>query len=187
MPIAWTALRRPYHPPWRASIVVDSVATQTFGVSADLCNAVANDFRRQRSAALARGIARAGIKLALAKSAEKKVENKKGVFAGSMAKYTMNAINVFTERADLRQWRLLPGEISIVRMFLPAGSHNLAIDYTPAPGLPRRRLVIGSTEVVAGKISFATTRIWDDGVVDHLVAPAVVAPLAAVRAAPNAP
>lgn len=187
MPIAWTALRRPYHPRWRATVVVDSVAIQTFGVSADLCNAVANDFRRQRGAALARGIARAGIKLALAKSAEKKLDDKKGAFAGSMAKYTINAINVFTERADLRQWRLLPGEISIVRMSLPAGSHNLAIDYTPAPGLPGRRLVIGSTQVVAGKISFATTRIWDDGVVEHLVAPALVAPLAAIRTAPDAP
>jgi len=71
MPVAWSTLRRPYHPPWSATLLVDSVATKTFGVTADLCNAVANDFRRQRGAVLARGIARAGIKLALAKAAEK--------------------------------------------------------------------------------------------------------------------
>ncbi|MFL5559981.1 MAG: hypothetical protein ACJ79K_00770 [Gemmatimonadaceae bacterium] len=164
MPVAWSSLRRPYHPPWRATLLVDSVATQSFGVTADLCNAVANDFRRQRGAVLARGIARAGIKLALAKAAEKKAEDKHGEFAGSLTRFGMNALNVATERADLRQWRLLPGELSIVRMILPAGTHDLAIDYAPRPGAPPRRLVIGPTEVVPGRITFATTRIWDDGV-----------------------
>lgn len=164
MPIAWASLRRPYHPPWRGTLLVDANPTQSFGVTADLCNAVANDFRRQRGPALARGIARAGIKLALAKTAEKEAEEKKGAFAGQMAKITMNAINAFTERADLRQWRLLPGELSIVRMTLPAGVHDLAIDYVAAPGAPTRRLVIGPTKIVAGKLAFATTRVWDDGV-----------------------
>lgn len=164
MPVAWSSLRRPYHPPWRATLLVDSVATQSFGVTADLCNAVANDFRQQRGAALARGIARAGIKLALAKAAEKKAEDKHGEFAGSLTRFGMNAINVATERADLRQWRLLPGELSIVRLILPAGTHDLAIDYAARPGDPPRRLVIGPTEIIPGHIAFATTRIWDDGV-----------------------
>lgn len=164
MPVAWSTLRRPYHPPWSATLVVDSVATKTFGVTADLCNAIANDFRRQRGAALARGIARAGIKLALAKTAEKKAEEKHGEFAGAMAKFGMNALNIVTERPDLRQWRLLPGELSIVRMVLPAGTHDLAIDYAARPGEPPRRLTIGPTEIVAGRIAFATTRVWDDGV-----------------------
>jgi hypothetical protein len=174
MPVAWTSLRRPYHPPWRATLLVDSVATQTFGVTADLCNAVANDFRRQRGAALARGIARAGIKLALAKAAEKKTEDKHGAFAGSMARFGMNAINIATERPDLRQWRLLPGELSIVRLTLPAGMHQLAIDYAARPGGPLRRLVIGPTEIVAGKIAFATTRVWDDGVTELQQKPLVI-------------
>jgi len=164
MPVAWSTLRRPYHPPWSATLVVDSVATKTFGVSADLCNAVANDFRRQRGAVLARGIARAGIKLALAKAAEKNAEDKHGEFAGAMAKFGMNALNIATERPDLRQWRLLPGELSVVRMILPAGTHELAIDYATRPGEAPRRIVIGPTEIVAGRIAFATTRVWDDGV-----------------------
>jgi len=78
----------------------------------------------------------------------------------------MNAINVVTERPDLRQWRLLPGELSIVRMILPAGTHDLAIDYAARPGDRPRRLAIGPTEIIAGKIAFATTRIWDDGVTE---------------------
>lgn len=190
MPIAWATLRRPYHPPWRATLLIDSSATQTFGVTADLCNAVANDFRRQRGAVLARAIARAGLKLSLAKTAEEKAEHKKGAFAGAMAKFTMNAINGFTERADLRQWRLLPGEISIVRMILPSGTHDLAIDYSPRPGAPARRVAIGPTRVIAGKISFATTRVWDDGVIERIripVAPVIVAPVAAVPTAASAP
>jgi hypothetical protein len=174
MPVAWTALRRPYHPPWSATLLVDSVATRKFGVSADLCDAVANDFRRQRGAVLARGIARAGIKLALAKTAEKKAEDKHGELAGAMAKFGMNALNIITERPDLRQWRLLPGELSIVRISLPAGSHQLAIDYAARPGDPPRRIIIGPTEIIPGKIAFATTRIWDDGVTLPNVRPLAV-------------
>ena len=174
MPVAWSTLRRPYHPPWSATLVVDSVATKTFGVTADLCNAIANDFRRQRAAVLARGIARAGIKLALAKTAEKKAEKKHGELAGAMAKWGMNALNVVTERPDLRQWRLLPGELSIVRMILPVGTHDLAIDYASRPGEPPRRLTIGPTRIVAGKIAFATTRVWDDGVTDNYHRPLAV-------------
>jgi hypothetical protein len=84
-----------------------------------------------------------------------------------MAKWGMNALNVVTERPDLRQWRLLPGELSIVRMILPVGTHELAIDYAARPGDPPRRLTIGPTEIVAGKLAFATTRVWDDGVTNN--------------------
>jgi hypothetical protein len=59
-------------------------------------------------------------------------------------------------------------------MTLPAGQHDLAIDYVAAPGAPTRRLVIGPTEIVAGKIAFATTRVWDDGVTEKQLRPLAV-------------
>ena len=49
-------------------------------------------------------------------------------------------------------------------MTLPAGTHDLAIDYVARPGAAPRRLTLGPTTVVAGKIAFATTRVWDDGI-----------------------
>ena len=164
LPVAWTSLERPYHPAWRGAVVVDSTIRRPFGVSADLCDAVASDFRHSRLAAFTRGVARAGVKLALAKAAAGKVESKKGDFAGSVTRWAVDAINVATERADLRQWRLLPGELSIVRLALPAGQHQLSIDYAPDAGSPARRVALGTIEIVPGKIVFATTRVWDDGI-----------------------
>lgn len=164
LPVAWTSLQRPYHPAWRASLVVDSAPPRPIALSADLCDAVAADFRRSRAASLTRGVLRAGMKLALAKTAADKMEDRKGELAGTVTRWAADALNVLTERADIRQWRLLPGELSLVRVTLPAGTHDLAIDYASSPGAPSRRLALGRVDVTPGGIAVATTRVWDDGV-----------------------
>jgi hypothetical protein len=163
LPVAWTSFHRPYRPQWRASLTVDSTISTPVPVVADLSDAVANDFRRSRSGMLTRGIARAATKLALAKTAENAAEKKHGEFAGSLTRWGLDAVNIYTERADIRQWRLLPGEISVVRLTLPAGQHSVSLSYGP-PGGPQRRIDLGKTQIVAGKLAFATARVWDDGV-----------------------
>ena len=178
LPVAWTSFRRPYRPQWRVSLTVDSTFSTTVPVAADLSDAVANDFRRSRAGMLTLGIARAAAKLALAKTAEQAAEKKHGEFAGSLTRWTLDAVNVYTERADIRQWRLLPGEISVVRLTLPAGQHSLTLDYGAAGRVPRR-IALGQTRIAAGKIAFATARVWDDGVVEVGPTPALVAAPAA--------
>jgi hypothetical protein len=178
LPVAWTSFRRPYRPQWRVSLTVDSTFSTAVPVAADLSDAVANDFRRSRAGMLTRGIARAAAKLALAKTAEQAAEKKHGEFAGSLTRWTLDAVNVYTERADIRQWRLLPGEISVVRLTLPAGQHSLTLDYGAAGRLPRR-IALGQTRIAADKIAFATARVWDDGVVEVGPTPALVAAPAA--------
>ena len=81
---------------------------------------------------------------------------------------------MYTERADIRQWRLLPGEISVVRLTLPAGHHSLTLDLGGG-GSVLRRITFRPTQITAGKIAFATARVWDDGVVDIRPTPALVA------------
>ena len=174
LPVAWTSFQRPYRLPWRVSLTVDSTFSTAVPVAADLSDAVANDFRRSRAGMLTRGIARAAAKLALAKTAESAAEKKHGDFAGSLTRWTLDAVNVYTERADIRQWRLLPGEISVVRLTLPAGEHSLTLDFG-AGGSVQRRITLGLTQITAGKIAFATARVWDDGVVDIRPTPALVA------------
>jgi hypothetical protein len=156
------------------SLTVDSNFSTPVPVAADLSDAVANDFRRSRPGMLTRGIARAAAKLALAKTAESAAEKKHGDFAGSLTRWTLDAVNVYTERADIRQWRLLPGEISVVRLTLPAGGHTLALDLGAAGPL-QRRIALGPTQIAAGKLAFATARVWDDGVVEIRSTPALVA------------
>ena len=174
LPVAWTSFQRPYRPPWRLSLTVDSTFSAAVPVAADLSDAVANDFRRSRAGMLTRGIARAAAKLALAKTAESAAEKKHGDVAGSLTRWTLDAVNVYTERADIRQWRLLPGEISVVRLTLPAGRHTLTLDLGPAGPL-QRRIALGPTQIAAGKIAFSTARVWDDGVVEVRPTPALVA------------
>lgn len=174
LPVAWTSFQRPYRSPWRAVVAVDSLASQPIGIAADLSDAVANDFRRSRAGMLTRGIARAATKLAIAKSAESAAEKKHGEIAGSLTRWTLDAVNVLTERADTRQWRLLPGEISVVRLTLPAGRHVLGLDYASGGGQVRR-IGLGETEVRAGMLTFATVRIWDDGVTAPVIRPTAVA------------
>lgn len=172
LPVAWTSFQRPYRSPWRAVVAVDSLASQPMAVAADLSDAVANDFRRARAGMLTRGIARAAAKLAIAKSAESAAEKKHGEIAGSLTRWTLDAVNVLTERADTRQWRLLPGEISVVRLTIPAGRHVLALDYATGGG-PVRRIPLGATDVRAGALTFATARIWDDGVTAPTLRPTI--------------
>jgi hypothetical protein len=181
LPVAWTSFRRPYRPSWRATVTIDSTVSAPVLVAADLSDAVANDFRRSRPGMLTRGIARAAAKLALAKTAEEAAEKKHGDFAGSLTRWTLDAVNVLTERADIRQWRLLPGEISVVRLTLPAGEHAVTLDYGAA-GRPARRIDVGKANITAGGIAFASARVWDDGVIDVGPVPALVAVPAAVSA-----
>lgn len=44
------------------------------------------------------------------------------------ARKLLNLANIFIERADTRTWRTLPGEIYLVRQFLPAGEYNVYIN-----------------------------------------------------------
>ncbi|HEX2780419.1 MAG TPA: hypothetical protein VHM30_13025 [Gemmatimonadaceae bacterium] len=168
LPVAWTSLQRPYHPAWRGSLLVDATIRQPFAVNADLCDAVANDFRRSRPAAFARGVIRAGAKLALARAAVSKAEDRKGEIAGTVTRWATDALAIATERADIRQWRLLPGELSVMRLSLPAGTHDLTIEYAPRPGEAARLVPLGRVEVAPGRIAFATTRLWEDGVTDRV-------------------
>ena len=184
LPVAWTSFHRPYRPAWRAALMVDSTTSTRISVAADLSDAVANDFRRSRAGMLTRGIARAAAKLALAKTAESAAEKKHGDFAGSLTRWTLDAVNVFTERADIRQWRLLPGEIAVLRLTLPAGEHRLALNYG-APGGPTRRIELGATQIIAGKLAFATARVWEDGMIDARPSPVLVANPSATTSRPR--
>ncbi len=72
------------------------------------------------------GIIVRGILRAAAKAMSQKVLMDQGGGA-AIAGIALNIANVITESADERTWRTLPATISIARMTMPSGKHDIAI------------------------------------------------------------
>ena len=173
---AWPAYARPLPAPRPRAVrvVVDDTAraaAQPVHV-ADLSASVVADYRRQRAAIFARTLARAATKYYLTK----KAEEKKGFWAGMLA----NAAGDLMERADTRSWHLLPGEISLVRMRVPAGTHALDVQLAdPRGGAPR--LWLGSVTVKPGETAVVTGRVWNERLAPPLVSDTALRPARARR------
>lgn len=148
--IAFPALRRSARP-WGASVRA-GVAGDTLGVSgvtAHLDDASAVDERRERSAIILRAAARAAAKYAVVKA----VRDKKGDVAGTLA----NVGAALLERADVRSWHLLPGEITLVRLRLPAGPQRVTLRIGEGP--QARTVEVGTVRVPAGSVAVVPVRL----------------------------
>lgn len=58
---------------------------------------------------------------------------------GVLGKIGMNALNAWTESADLRSWMSLPDQVELFRGALPAGKHNFDLSH---PAIQSYRLVL---------------------------------------------
>lgn len=153
--IAWPAFARPEPAPRPMAVTAwsgDSLVASDMPLHvASLSDAVVSDFRRQRSAIFTRAVARAATKYWLAERAEKKKK-----WAGLL----VNAAADLLEHADTRSWNMLPGEVSLVRLRVPAGTHNLAADLSdPRRGTPAH-LELGPITVRAGETRIVAGRVW---------------------------
>jgi uncharacterized protein len=108
------------------------------------------DFDAQRPTILARAVARAAAKMAVSAAVEHSV-GKRDEAAGKLAGLLTNLGTAATERADTRGWHLLPGDISLVRLTLPAGTHDLSLE----SGRPFATVTVGP-----GETRFVSTRLW---------------------------
>lgn len=174
--MSWPVLRRPQ------SLEYGSVQVRADGQIADgevtgasLSDALASDYRRDRSAILSRTVSRAVTKYLAARAVEaateaavkeKKSDDKKSKkddaaaksaaqAAGFVARLFANAATTVLERADTRAWTLLPGEVAVLRMRIPAGTHELLVD---AAGT--RQLSIPGVVVRGGATTVISARLW---------------------------
>jgi uncharacterized protein len=156
--VAWPVYRRDYQPA-AARLHVSTgggssdAITAAFTPAADLSRSVISDFEADRALLVARTIARGTAKLALTKAAERQLEERNEA-AARLIGLVGNVTNVLTERADTRSWHLLPAGISVVRLELPAGSHELSID---AGG---RNVALGVVTVRPGSLTVVPARGW---------------------------
>lgn len=120
---------------------------------ADLSDAAERDFERQRAALVARAASRAAAKYWATRMAAKKG----GAVGGAVA----NAATALLERADTRSWHLLPGTVSIARLTLPPGVHDLALEI-PTAGGPPLRIPVGQVTVTADRVAVLSKRLWSN-------------------------
>jgi hypothetical protein len=149
--VAWP-IYRDSHRAAPAQLLVGSDAA-AFSRAADISRGVTADFDAERALLTARTIARGTAKLALTKGAERKLEEKNEV-AGRLLGLLGNVTNVLTERADTRSWHLLPAAISVVRVELPPGDHELHVE------VGGRRIALGPVSVRAGSLNVVPARAW---------------------------
>ena len=147
-----------------------AMSTSRFGAS--ISDAIASDYRRDRGAIMSRTVARAVAKYLAARSIEaaakaavskddegdkkkKKKENDASRAAAMMARFFTNATTTLLERADTRAWALLPSSVAVIRMRIPAGTHELLVD---AAGT--RQLSLPGVVVRGGRTTVVSARLW---------------------------
>lgn len=149
--IAFPALRRSARP-WGGPVRVrvDDVARAGPSVVAMVDDGSAADERRERVAVLKRAVARAAVKYAAAKA----VKDRKGELAGDLARLGANLL----ERADVRSWHLLPQEVALARVRVPAGARVLRLEV--GEGTSVRRVDVGTVAVAEGLVTIVPVRIF---------------------------
>ena len=149
--VAWPVYRSDYRP--LDARLIGSADTIGFSGRADVSRGIVADFQAERALIVARTVARAAAKLALTKGAEKKIEEKNEA-AGKIIGLLGNIGNALLERADTRSWHLLPAGISIARVQLPPGEHQLQVE------LGARIISLDPIMVAAGDMAIVPARVW---------------------------
>ena len=173
--MSWPVLRRAPWPGVGELRVRLDMAEPAVAVTASLSDALASDYRRDRSAIMTRTVSRAVAKYVAARAVEaaveaaarpdddgskskpkKKKKNREGAkVIGMMARVFTNAATTALERADTRAWTLLPGSLSLVRVRIPAGSHDVLVE---AAGM--RQLTLPGVIVRPGRTTIVSARLW---------------------------
>lgn len=68
--------------------------------------------------------------------------------------FLVNVFGVVMEVADTRSWRTLPATIELVRLPLPAGTHDVAVELQRVGGMPAGRRDLGRVTVAPGSMEF---------------------------------
>ena len=175
--LAWPVFHRP--PPVQARPMVRLVSDSAAATSsqpvarADVSDAVVADHQRDAAMLMTRAVLRAGVKYAAARAAAEaakaaaesqddkdKDDGRWKWLAPLFGRLFGGAVELaghLLERADTRSWALLPGELVVVRMRVPAGTQRVIVE-TAGEG----RFVLGDVVVPAGGVAIRSVRRWND-------------------------
>jgi hypothetical protein len=125
-------------------------------LSADLSGAVEAEFGRELPEILIKSVVRAAVKYATVQALEDGARKEDDTL-GDVAAILGNAFAAVTERADTRAWTLLPADLQIVRLELPAGPQDIRVS---AAGRTARPLELGEVDVRPGRVTVLAVRAW---------------------------
>ncbi|MBN1962980.1 MAG: hypothetical protein JW841_18775 [Deltaproteobacteria bacterium] len=151
---------KPFH---IASVRVISNNNQGTSELAENVTAIAkqnlNDhMARIKAKAIARAIAKA-IAAATADAAGKNMGNKKAGAALQLASAIFSVASAVNEQADKRSWITLPAAINVARIMLPAGDHELQLEFLASNGNVIERGTV-KAKAVAGRPTFVSYRTY---------------------------
>jgi hypothetical protein len=109
----------------------------------------------------AKAIARAAIKYALQKAAEQAAQEASGDYGQLLeaaTQITGNFARFASEQADKRVWSTLPDEIWMSAVVLPAGSHDIELEFLDRGRNVVEKRVIPGVEVAAGRRRYLIVR-----------------------------
>lgn len=118
-------------------------------------NAIARKSLEDRLPAItARAVARMVVKNAIAKNVKKRDDN--GGSGALLLSIVTDVGAIVTERADTRNWSLLPGNFLMARLSLPPGMHDLRVAYYDNSGNVLSTRDFNAVQVTAGRKVFLT-------------------------------
>jgi uncharacterized protein len=102
-----------------------------------------------------KSVARAAVKFALTKVAERKIEKEtKNEVAQWVLKSAVKTTAALTEKADKRSWQTLPDQIRMSRIRLPQGIYSLKVSFIDRRGYVAREKKLDNIKVIRGKKTF---------------------------------
>jgi hypothetical protein len=111
----------------------------------------------QHEAVYNRIVAEAIVRRVVKKGVIYGVKEVSGVEKNSLAGFGLDAVGVVweaTETADTRCWGLLPDKIQVLRVELPAGTHDVTLQSQMTSGLPLGRPASTKVEIADGRSTF---------------------------------
>lgn len=146
--VSFPSMRRAPRFSGEPSVLVDGEQAVSTRVGSVLDDAVSADESRERTALLARAVARAGAKYAVTKA----VKDSRGDVAGSIT----NIGAALMERADIRSWHLLPQSVTLLRVRVPAGQRTVHINVDDG----MEGVELGEVLVRPGQVTIVPARVW---------------------------
>lgn len=114
------------------------------------------NLENRKARIMAKAIARAAIKYAGTKLLAREAEKRFGFFGGLAAKVLGSAFVVMSEKADLRFWQSLPGEIRVAQLHVPPGTYSLEARCLNVSGVTVENLDLGTVTTEPGENRFFT-------------------------------
>jgi hypothetical protein len=138
-------------------------AAQTTGpeLVEDIGAIAEKDLEDRKARIYTKAVARAAIKYAIQKGAEaaaQQADSDYGALLGASAQVVGNIARFASEQADKRVWSSLPDQIWMSSMILPAGAHDVQVDFLSASGGVIETRTIPQVEIAAGGRRFLLLR-----------------------------